>query len=80
MVILRKKEVTKNSISYYYKLYDHLKEGVLIYYPKQGTYEVEILAEEDDLDYPKYRDYAIYKIEQYYLKNNYPEEDLVAWG
>ena len=80
MVILRKKEVTKDKISYFYKLSDRLKEGVLVYLPKDNKCIIESFAEEDENeDFDFFRTPAFIQIVKFYRNNDYPEEKTIMW-
>lgn len=80
MIFLRKKEITKNNISYYYKLGKKLKEGVLKYLPKEDVCRVESFAEEDeDENFEFYRTPAFCAIMRFYRNNDYPDEKTIMW-
>ena len=78
MVIIRKKEVTKDKVSYYYQIEGKGDWGILTLLPKQGIDRVEKFAESEyELD--NYRNHAFSVMEKFYENNEYPEEKLIAW-
>jgi hypothetical protein len=80
MVILRRKKIQNDSVSYYYKLSEELKEGVLTYFPQSDICRTEVLAENDEDDFDMFRDHAFCAIIKFYRTNDYPKEKIIMWG
>ena len=89
MVLIRKKEITVDKITYYYQPEKKGKEGIIVYFRGKEykrddpDYEVEILAENDfEIEYSSspYRVHAINALRIFHQTNNFPEEKTIAWG
>ena len=80
MVKLRKKEIKDGVIYYYYQREGKGKWGLLYYDMNTKECGYIELAEDDKDRHPKFRWHAFSRIEEYIRENNFPEEDMVAWG
>ena len=78
MVKIRKKDVEKNKISYYYVGDGETSEGVVAFYPIEEKFVVEKLtgSRYDHI----YTNQAFYAIYGFYQKNEYPETYTVRCG
>ena len=79
MVIIKKKEITENKISYYYDPNGKGKIGIINYYPKENKYETEILSEMEDENFAFFRRHVWTALKEFYLTGNYPEEKTIKW-
>ena len=78
MVIIRKKEVTKDKVSYYYQIEGEGDWGILAYFPKKGLLRIEKFAE-SEYELENYSHHAFTAIMKFYDNDEYPEEKLIAW-
>lgn len=79
MLILRKKEITENKISYYYDPNGSGKEGIINYYPKDKVREVEKHSTDEYDCLGIDISHAFMAIQTYIRKNDFPEMDLIKW-
>ena len=81
MLYLKKKEITKNRVKYYYQPNKKGKFGILSYDPKNDLLIIEELAE-GDYDQPinSYKMHAYNQLCRFYENNEYPEEKTIKWG
>ena len=78
MVKIRKKDVEKNKISYYYMGDGETSEGVVSFYPLEDKFVVEKPSEAKyDAIYAQRASYAIYS---FYQKDEFPEAFTVRCG
>ena len=78
MVIIRKKEVTKDKVSYYYQIEGEGDWGILTFFPKKELLRIEKFAE-SEYELENYSGHAFTAIMQFYDNDEYPEEKLIAW-
>ena len=78
MVLLKKKEISKDKISYYYQIEGKGRWGTLAYFPATGKLRVEDFAQDED-EVDNYRNHAFSAMLKFYRTNDYPDEKLVAW-
>lgn len=78
MVLLKKKEITKDKISYYYQIEGEGHWGTLAYFPATDKLRVEDFAQ-DGAELENYRNHAFSAMMRFYRENDYPDEKLVAW-
>ena len=78
MVKLRKKEITKDKISYYYQIEGKGRWGTVAYFPKIGILRVEDFAKSED-EVENYYNHAFSALMKFYRSGEYPDEKTVAW-
>ena len=89
MLLIKRKEITKDKITYYYQPECKGKEGIITYFREKEykendpDYEIEIIAENDfgeDYESSPYRAHTIYALRDFHRKGDFPEEKFIAWG
>lgn len=80
MLLMRKKEITNDKISYYYQPEFKGKMGVVSYLIEENKLEIEKLAEQDDEKIYSFRRHALKYLKKFYKEKNYPEEKTIYWG
>lgn len=79
MVYLKKKEVTKDKVTYYYQPEKKGEFGIITFTPTgKEIFIVEKVAESSG--YYSYLLHAYTQLYEFYQSDNYPEEKLVKWG
>ena len=80
MLLLKKKEITKNKISYYYQPEFKGDFGVVSFLTDRNKFVVEKLAENDDEGLSAFRRHALEYLMKFAETKNYPDEKKVYWG
>ena len=81
MLYLKKKEIAKNKITYFYQPEKKGEFGIITLDADKDLLIIEKLAE-SDYDYPvnSYKVHAYNALTHFYENNEYPEEKTIKWG
>ncbi len=80
MLLLKKKEITNNKISYYYQPEFKGEMGVLTLTLPKREFVAEKLAELDTDYVSAFRRHALEHMLNFAAKKEYPEEKKIYWG
>ena len=80
MLLLKKKEIINNKISYFYQPMFTGKMGVISLLLPQQDIVVEVAAECDDKSPSQFLRHAYKNLMEFEENKDYPEEKKVYWG
>ncbi len=80
MLLLKKKEITSNKISYYYQPEFKGDFGVVSFLTDRNKFEVDKLAENDDEYSSPFLRHALEYLMKFAETKDYPDEKKVYWG
>ena len=80
MLLLKKKEITKNKVSYYYQPEFKGEMGIVSYLIPERKFVAEKVAQFDTEYVSVFRRHALEHILKFIHTNDYPEEKKVYWG
>ena len=80
MLLLKKKEITDNKITYYYQPEFKGKMGILTLYLPHRKFIAEAVAEYDTEYVSVFRRHALEHMLRYAAKKEYPDEEKIYWG
>ena len=81
MLYLKRKEITKNKVTYYYQPEKKGMFGIISFDKKNDLLIIEELAEGDfDTPINSYKVQAYNQLSKFYENNEYPEEKLIKGG
>ncbi|NLK95736.1 MAG: hypothetical protein GX275_11210 [Clostridiales bacterium] len=78
MVYIKKIFLEDNTVSYFYQPENVGRYGEISFNIKDESYEILMVAEEDDNDHVYIR-HVLKKLKEYKYKNNFPEEEAIKW-
>lgn len=80
MVILKKKSISKDKITYYYQPEGTGDCGVVSYIPSTGDCIIEKMSDREHENFFMYRSKAFWCMKKFVEENEYPETKTVMWG